>query len=358
MKKKLPKKTIVKSLKANYFSGSILSFCTLAASISINKDIQKMQFIVYLVILINLSTFIKEANKDHYYVSNLNELSILCSLTENIREINQWMGGDPNKNIKYELTYSELSKKSKIMDHSLVKLECLSSDTECLNCFCDSDSEHFSNFYDFNDNLSNFDHFDLADFEEINILNNVILNNLELFDNINILNNFNNIVHLIVHFISSFGKFNKVLNFVEFAVKIMNTYRNFNNTKVVNFPKKFINFVDINNFKEFYNFYDKYFFNNNSLISTSKFFTNFEDIDILMRFVDRRDLDNFNNDSNLNDSDVIEFYGFNEIHFNDSDVNEFYIFDDIHFINNSYNFHKIEWENIHVLNDSLFHIET
>ena len=77
-----------------------------------------------------------------------------------------------------------------------------------------------------------------------------------------------------------------------------------------------------------------------------------------MRLVDRRDLDDFNNDNNLNDSDVIEFYGFDEIHFDDGDVNEFYVFDDIHFINNSYNFHKIEWENIHVLNDSLFHIET
>ena len=61
---------------------------------------------------------------------------------------------------------------------------------------------------------------------------------LELFDNINILNNFNNVVHFIVHFISFLGNFNKVSNFIEFAVKIMNTLRNFNNTKVVNFHKK------------------------------------------------------------------------------------------------------------------------
>ena len=98
-----------------------------------------MQFIVFFVILINLCTFKKGSNKDHYCDSSLNELFVLSSHTDSIREINQWIGGDPNKNIKYELTYSELSKKSKMMDHSLVKLECLSSNTECLNCFCDSD---------------------------------------------------------------------------------------------------------------------------------------------------------------------------------------------------------------------------
>ena len=60
-----------------------------------------------------------------------------------------------------------------------------------------------------------------------------------------------------------------------------------------------------------------------------------------MKFINRKDLNNFNNNSNFNDSDVIEFY----------DI------DDIHFIN-SHNFYKIKWENLHVLNASLFHIET
>ena len=124
--------------------GNILSSFAPAAGLSINKDIIKMHFIVYFVIMTILCTFIKETNKDHYCDFNLNELSLLSSLTENIREINQWIGGDPN--IKYELTYSKFGKKSKRMDHFLVKLKFLFSDALGLNYFCESDSEHYSSF--------------------------------------------------------------------------------------------------------------------------------------------------------------------------------------------------------------------
>ena len=209
-----------------------------------------MQFIVYFFILINLCTFIKESDKDHYCNSNINELFVLSSLNENIREINQWIGGDPNKNIKYELTYSKFNKKSNRMDHSLVKLKFLSSDTEGLNYFRDSNSEHSSSFNDYNDNLNNFDHLeninilsnfnnvvhftDFSDFETNSILNNFNnfnvsndnFNNFEHFDNINILSNFNNIVHFI--------------DLVD--LEAINTLNNFNNSKAFNYSNNFSNF--------------------------------------------------------------------------------------------------------------------
>ena len=169
---------------------------------------------------------------------------------------------------------------------------------------------------------------------------------LEIFDNINILNNFNNVVHFIVHFISFLGNFNKVSNFIEFAVKIMNTLRNFNNTKVVNFPKNFVNFSDINNLKEFYNFYDKYVFNNDSLISTSKVlkdnfnysdyydifdhfyilensnkiinfidFINLNVFEILMKFNNTKFLNNYSNFSKFSDiGNFNEYYNFYDKH--------------------------------------------
>ena len=57
------------------------------------------------------------------------------------------------KNIKCEHTYSEPS--------SLVKLKLLYSDIERYNKFYDDDSEHFSRFNGFNDNIINSYNFEI-----------------------------------------------------------------------------------------------------------------------------------------------------------------------------------------------------
>ena len=272
------------------------------------------------------------------------------------------------------------------MDHSLVKIKFLSSDTEGLNYFRDSNSEHSSSFNDYNDNLNNFDHLeninilsnfnnvvhftDFSDFETNSILNNFNnfnvsndnFNNFEHFDNINILSNFNNIVHFMVHFIDlvdfeainslnnfnnpkAFNNSNNVSNFHSSSFnRIYHFYNVYNLNRTDEFLRykiDYFNDVNISNYDYYNIFYLSYVIEYFYKSTNSVDFTNFEDIDILMKFINQNDLDNFNNISN----------------FNDFDFSEYYDLDDIHFTNNSHNAYQIKWENRHVLNASLFHIE-